>query len=114
MFIASQAKTGWVSTRNTRCNQGCGRRGPGRRAAADAAAPRSRGTAGAPSSSSGGATDISIRCCVIWAISSRSSSVSRGEAIAIHRERRPPRKHHARQGGKMCGRVRRILRKPRR
>src|ERR1700761_8464724 len=114
MFIASHATTGSVSKRISLCRIGVRKKGPSPSRNTERGKARSSGTAGAPISSRGGATEISIRCCVIWATRNRPSKVSRGEATAIHIDNKPPRKHHARQGGKRSGRVRRISRQPRR
>ena len=68
--------------------------------------PRNRGSNGAPSRISGGATDISNRCCTMWAESSRPENASSGEAIASQSATRPPTKANERHAGNRVGKVR--------
>ncbi len=51
--------------------------------------PRRIGTSGAPSTSSGGATDIRMKCCNMCAERRKSSSASIGDASAIHNDSSP-------------------------
>ena len=54
--------------------------------------PRSSGTTGNPSNTSGGTADISSRCCTMWALSNASAKPSSGEARASQRVPSPSRK----------------------
>src|SRR5262249_53222085 len=76
--------------------------------------PRSNGRSGEPSSISGGATDMSNKCCTIWAESSRPEKTSSGEAKTSQKNANPLLKAKARQNGKRCGELRCKMNQPRR
>src|SRR5215472_2679658 len=103
-FIASQAKTfrcgcrsnAWTTRER---NNGCSIRIVNR------GMPRSSGTTGAPSTRSGGATDINTKCCAICMNRSDSLNVSRGDDMATKTETMPDRNAAKRQGGSSAGRV---------
>ena len=61
--------------------------------------PRNRGTIGAPRRISGGATDVSTRCCVMWAVRNRPERTSSGEAAASQSDVRPAEKQTRRHLG---------------
>src|SRR5207248_10883447 len=87
--IMSQQFSGFVSVVPTRRSAGQVKNGPTPSRANFLGSPRKRGRKGAPSRISGGATDISNRCCTMCAESSRPEKASSGEAIASQTVPRP-------------------------
>src|SRR5262245_39063505 len=94
--ITIQQLSGCVIAFPTQRSDGQTKKGPTPSRANFLGSPRSNGRSGEPSSISGGATDMSNKCCTIWAESSRPEKASSGEAIASQKVASPLVKAKAR------------------
>src|SRR6266404_7175437 len=112
--IMSQQFSGLVSLCPACLKAGQVKNGPTPSRANFLGKPRNSGRNGVPSRISGGATDMSNKCCTMCAESSKPEKASSVEAIASQTVPRPARKASARHPGKRAGEVRCKMRQPRR